>query len=385
MEEDIAKLIKKNKVNSEVGFNQHEEDAYKHGYICDHFKNYLPAKLRLFKAIKEAEDNKDEKKRILLNAARIYSYTLFENTWYGYLIAYADSQESKFNFNGEDSVTFKNAYLNHLPSFSSAILHFGTCRDLFFPLLKILVYLKEGKEFKKFNQEFLDVKYNWKGSSDYIGELEYLLPNIYNNLLQNYKITNEGPFKNDLQKFYSKKNYLNNLIETYNIGLDEKFSFTKILNSLRVVYNLCLNSKQSSFKEDLGKLLNNNSNIGEGIRISYLDKGEKFLENNKFRNTFAHKLRMLWWKNKECGDSFFIPKELYEAINNPEKNGNPEIVKTRLGKAFGNPIDYEKEISTEKDCSKLISSADILKKTHDTIATFLNETFALILPDEPIA
>jgi len=69
---------------------------------------------------------------------RIYSYTLFENTWFGYLTAYSDDQMSTFKI-GDMELKFGNAYRNHLPSFSSAVLHLGTCRDLFFMLLKLWV------------------------------------------------------------------------------------------------------------------------------------------------------------------------------------------------------------------------------------------------------
>lgn len=94
------------------GFNNHEEGAFSTGYIEQHFPEYLPAKKKLLQA-RDAATDKNTTKR--LNAMRIYSYTLFENTWFGYLTAYSDDQKSIFKI-GDMELDFGNAYRNHLPS-----------------------------------------------------------------------------------------------------------------------------------------------------------------------------------------------------------------------------------------------------------------------------
>jgi|LQYC01.1.fsa_nt_gi hypothetical protein len=115
------------------GFNNHEEMAFRVGYINQHFSEYLVAKKKLLEA-RDAAADKNTKK--CLNAMRIYSYTLFENTWFGYLTAYSEDQKSIFKVDNTE-LEFRNAFRNHLPSFSSAIFNFGTCRNLFFTLLKL--------------------------------------------------------------------------------------------------------------------------------------------------------------------------------------------------------------------------------------------------------
>lgn len=116
------------------GFNNHEQMALNAGYYDKYFPDYLLLKLKLLKA---RDNNITQKgKRTFFNALRIYTYSIWENLWFGYLMAYSQCQKSYFLINSQ-SVEFINAYLNHLPSFSSAILHFGSCRDLFFVLLKV--------------------------------------------------------------------------------------------------------------------------------------------------------------------------------------------------------------------------------------------------------
>jgi hypothetical protein len=119
------------------GFTNHEDKAFLSGYIKKYFSEYLPAKKRLL----EGRDvTTDRNTRKCLNAIRIYVYTLFENTWFGYLAAYSDEVESIFKVSTLDPLKFKNTYRNHLPSFSSVILNFGTCRDLFFILTKLYAH-----------------------------------------------------------------------------------------------------------------------------------------------------------------------------------------------------------------------------------------------------
>ncbi|CAK8719450.1 hypothetical protein LDFHOB_08880 [Candidatus Electronema aureum] len=325
------------KGEGEIGFNDQEREADKFGYFKDKLPNYLPAKLRL---LKKREKETDENKKILLNAARIYTYTLFENTWFGYLIAYADRQENVFTIKNEEGEekTIEKSYLNHLPSFSSAILHFGTCRDLFSPLLKILVYLKEGKKFENFNQEFLKIKYDWFKTKFKNSPLHFRLMKNLEDFLDKYNFTRTDSINRELKDILEG----NNIKELHN------------------------------FTYDL-ELLLKNCNLDQK---EYPDKGKNFFDLNKFRNTFAHNIRMLWWKNREL---WGFSNEDYENM----RLGKREFHDVLIG-IFKDHRVYEKTIE-ELAPSQFKHSAKILQETHDTIATFLNETFALILPDEPIA
>lgn len=115
------------------GFNNHEAIALDVGYIEKYFPEYLPLKLELLNRRDSAGSSQEKR---FFNALRVYVYTIYENLWYGYLISYSEWQQSSFLINGK-AVNFLYPHQNHLPSFSSAILHFGTCRDLFIVLLKL--------------------------------------------------------------------------------------------------------------------------------------------------------------------------------------------------------------------------------------------------------
>ncbi len=300
----------------------------------------------------------------------------------GLLIAYSQSQKILFEIKDQEGENKKieKSYLNHLPSFSSAILHFGTCRDLFFPLLKILVYLYNNGTiedlFKNFNEKEF---YRQLSRYDIEKYKKALVDFSETNFARENNINDIELFKKDLEEKYFREASFKKLACKYIIKNADKNSFRIELKRFKEFKNQ-INKDKGSFNDDLEILLKNIS-FFSSERKGYLENAGKFFNLNKFRNTFAHQLRLLWWKNEKCGNSFFLKKEVYEAISN---NNNHEIVKTYLTKVFKDTIDYENDIFTENDCDNLVSSVKILQDTHDTIAKFLNSTFELILPDSTV-
>jgi hypothetical protein len=127
--------------------NNHEKEAIEFGYIDKFFSNYLVFRDNLWNKIEDTKTNLYSKN--YYNALRIYAYTIFENLWFGYLLSYSDYHYSYFKIGDKMPIKYDYPYRKHLPSFSSIILHFGTCRDLYFILLKI--YLIEKKQLKQNN------------------------------------------------------------------------------------------------------------------------------------------------------------------------------------------------------------------------------------------
>jgi hypothetical protein len=130
--------------------NSHEQNSYDMGYYNYYLDNYLPLK----KVILDKLDNNSDPDIIrYLNAIRIYSYSIYENLWYGYVLSYSNFETIRFCINSQETeLAPKNLFKNHLSSFSSAILNFGTCRDYYFVLLRISVnpdFTKEIEELKK--------------------------------------------------------------------------------------------------------------------------------------------------------------------------------------------------------------------------------------------
>lgn len=374
--------------------NSQEQEAYDHGYIKEDFvnylPNYLPAKMRLLKAIKDTEEEiKDAKdddkikqlnnKKQLLNAARIYTYTLFENTWFGYLIAYANKSEITFELDGKK--INPKSYNNHLPSFSSAILHFGTCRDLFFPLLKTLVYLHHNDKieslienfnkrnfFRCLNDTELNDTEKLKKDEKYNRAIDNFLAS---NIAGNYGINNRTSLKNDLEGYFSTDQF-RGILERYSIDDKDKQKFLTEIKKIKknFPYQKNKDKKSDVFNDDLEILLNN-SNVQQEARGKYLNQAKCFFELNKFRNTFAHQLRMLWWKNKEL---WGFSNEDYENMRLGRREFHDVLIDI-----FKDHRTYEGKIEGLAP-SQFKHSAKILEETHDTIATFINETFALILP-----
>ncbi len=141
------------------GWNEHEKNAYDAGYVENYFSVYPFLKKKLLERTDNTQ-NKDEKR--YYNALRIYIYTIFENLWYGYLISYSTYTEINFKLNNYNLPPFKYPFSMFLPFFSAAILHFGTCRDLFFVLLKLCIKddteIKDKDELKK----IIEVSYSPK-------------------------------------------------------------------------------------------------------------------------------------------------------------------------------------------------------------------------------
>ncbi len=119
-----------------IGFNNHEEASLKLGYdgvISD----YTKLKLKILES--RDDTSVTPGKKVFYEALRIYTYSIYENLFYGYLISHAPGQNSAFIF-GDKCKKFQldQQYYNHLPSFSSALLNFGNCRDLIFVLVKLV-------------------------------------------------------------------------------------------------------------------------------------------------------------------------------------------------------------------------------------------------------
>ena len=261
------------------GFNNHEQKSFEVGYIKNYFPNYLSLKKKLLES--RDDTNAAEQKR-LFNAMRIYIYTIFENLWFGYLLSYSEQHASSFQVHGK-TIEFFSPFTTHLPSYSAAILHFGSCRDLFFILLKLCV---------------------------------------------------------DPSKISDAENTSKLITTTYNEG---------------------------NFIKDL-KTLSGNTNQ------DYIDAGKRVYKLNEFRNFFAHRMRLLWWHNRKCNTlDYFIKRGVYDAIRNRRK----EDYKKHVFNVLEDHKSYESDIENS-DCSDLVSSGEILRETHDMIASFFNNTLKFI-------
>lgn len=274
MNKDFTYLKSKGEINS------HENNSYDIGYFNSYLDNYL----RLKRTIIEKLDNiKDDCLIRYLQAIRIYSYTIYENLWYGYVISNSEFDTINFRINGQvTELAHHNLFKNHLPSFSAAILNFGTCRDFYFVLLRIAI----NSNFAKDRKELIDT------------------------IMINYRTKNKCDFVADIKKITGDSNYL------------------RLANSL--------------------------------------------LYKNNFRNFYAHRLRLLWWKNPASSDYYFM-RDIYNSI---EKDDS-DIWCKHLQRVFLDAKSYEKEIcrAPKKD---IISSSEILQKTHNSLAKFINDTFRYI-------
>jgi len=140
-----------------IGLNNHEEASLKLDYN-DIVPEYINLKLKIL-ALRDAAKQQGEK--IFYDALRIYIYSIYENLFYGYMISYATGQNSAFIFSDKDKIFhLYQQYYNHLPSFSSALLNFGNCRDLIF----VLVRLAPKKSLNDANEYYKIIKvknYRW--------------------------------------------------------------------------------------------------------------------------------------------------------------------------------------------------------------------------------
>ena len=258
------------------GFNNHELNALNADYIDNYFEYYLPLKLSLLE--KRMNTNGDNEK-VYVNYLRVLTYTLFENSWFVFLM----TGDHQFYFS-KDEGCYGNPYHNHLPSFSSALLHIGSCFDQFFVLIKLF----------------------------YVG-----------------KITDPKDFN----------------------------------EALRVNYRLSKNS--SEYCSILNYISDNDP--------AYHQKGNEILKSNRFRNYFAHQLRLLWWHRNGDTNLYYFPKDLYDKIMNSGSDGRQEVFNMLI-----DTKEYEGKIQTS-DVNAMISSKDIIINFHDEMTDIFNSTFYHIL------
>jgi len=271
------------------GWNEQERNAADADYVKKYFQVYPNLKKKLLE-LTDTTQNKDEKR--YYNALRIYVYTIFENLWFGYLMSYPES-EMTFKYGNVKFPNFQTPFSMYLPFFSAAILHFGSCRDIFFVLLQLCI--KNAKDIT--NEEF-----------------ERII-NIH---------------------FYQ-----------WEKGKQKT------------------NKKTSFIKDDLIKFSKE-----EDENSSFIIKGNEFFSLNKFRNYFAHRMRLLWWRSEECKqETFSIKKSIYEIFKGTLKEESPY---EELFKILENPEQYQHDIEISEP-DDLVSARQILQKTHDIIASFFSE------------
>jgi len=126
-----------NSKRKEENLNSHEKQALDAGYIDKFFPEYRTLMEALRERRDKAKNAGNNEMQRYFNGLRIYVYTIFENIWHGYLISYGEPKNGiTFLVNGKECY-FDHPYKKHLPFFSSAILHLGTCRDLLLVLLAL--------------------------------------------------------------------------------------------------------------------------------------------------------------------------------------------------------------------------------------------------------
>lgn len=117
-----------------LGLNNHEEASLRLGYDKV-ISEYMKLKLKI---LESRDISTLPSKKYFYEGLRIYIYTIYENLFFGYMISYASNQNSAFIFQDKcKKFRLDQQYYNHLPSFSSALLHFGNCRDLIFVLVNL--------------------------------------------------------------------------------------------------------------------------------------------------------------------------------------------------------------------------------------------------------
>jgi hypothetical protein len=276
-------------MNFNIDVNNHEAEAYNDGYLDNYLSNYLFLK-------KIIEDNKkninDTNIKRFFSALNIYSYSLFENLWLAYKASYSNQQLSSFVFDKRQYVLL-NQYKSNLPSFSMIILLLGTCRDIYFVLLKLLDY-KSGI-------------------------------------------------------------------------VDEEIFFSIITNDTSF-----RNPKREEFKSSIEILSNNNSNF-------VLD-GLKVYDNNILRNLFAHSFRLPWWSNKKAQTSdFFIMRAFYDTFENLKDSNSDRLIFKKMIFDIIDDIDVYQSSIENSSLEDVISATEILRKLHDLLSIFINNSFGYII------
>lgn len=223
MNNDCITYLKK---FGDTGINEHENTSYRLGYFENPLNNFLPLKKAIFEKL---EKTKDDETKIYLNAIRIYSYSIYENLWYGFVISNSDFDTIKFKIKNEIiELGQNNLYKNHLPSFTSAILLFGTCRDYFCVLLKIIAK-KNSSDLKESDlKEIVKVRYTAHNK-------------------------NENNFENDVKSLTSDEEYLDlakSILE--NNSLRNNYA-----HRLRIIWWHNQNYNEYCFKKELIDSINN--------------------------------------------------------------------------------------------------------------------------------
>ncbi|MCE1164844.1 MAG: DUF5677 domain-containing protein [Bacteroidetes bacterium] len=139
----VAKLIKYNENDHEIGFNSQEREALNLMFF-DRISHYLVLKIQLLENLKSTANQSDKE---YFNIIRIYVYSIMENLFAIHKIAYFESLNSSTIGYG---INISKNFKNHLPSFSMALLLLGTIRDFIYPILN-LVRDYDGNGFKNYN------------------------------------------------------------------------------------------------------------------------------------------------------------------------------------------------------------------------------------------
>jgi hypothetical protein len=198
------------------------------------------------------------------------------------MISCASSQRSAFIFKDKcKKFPMEQQYYNHLPSFSSALLHFGNCRDLIFVLVRLAnnQSLNDANDYNK----IMDTRRYYE--SDFCNDLK----NLCNDSL--YIAAGKEIFKlHRFRNIYEHKFRL--LWSPNNIGNNDIY-FIK-----RDLYNAIVNDEKDNIKKMLFSILedrqkyeneifnsNNSSEIisSQEILINIHDKISSF-----FNNTLIH-------------------------------------------------------------------------------------------------
>ncbi|HMQ80580.1 MAG TPA: hypothetical protein PKD94_13520 [Ignavibacteria bacterium] len=275
-----------------VSLNSHENDAYNLGYLNSYLDNYLLLKYK----IHESKNNtNDEAKKRFFNALGIYNYSLFENLWHCYKASYSAKQETSYML-GNVKYVISNPFKSNLSSFSTIILLFGTCRDIYFVLLKLMEY-ETGIIDEDIFFEIITNDSTFKNPNRY--DFEEKLKSLSNN---------DQSFVEDGLKIYDNNILRNMLAHSFRLPWwSNKMSGSNDFFILREFYDTFENLKESEanrliFKKSIFNIIDNISDYESSIENSNTDKlisSSEILRNmhnllSKFiNNTFGYIVKIL--------------------------------------------------------------------------------------------
>lgn len=251
-------------------------------------------------------------------------------------------------FNNHEDEALKNDYFTqYLPNYCNLKLKLLNYRDLsitdsdklYYNSLRVYVY----SSFE--NYCYVSKIINFKpilGQDNFFLQYKSILP-AFSSLILNLGATFFLTYQIPAIISNKESNGLNSDVELY---------------KLLISTNISLISKY--VKDSFSKVLSSD----EMLRLETLNTyALKLLE---FRNFFTHRLRLPWWKNSFYQPyEYCIPIQLYDLIK--DKQSASLIYKQLL-----DTKNYENEIITCTDKSKLISSTEILIDFHDTFVEILN-------------